>query len=82
MPTTDFEWTPGYDQARHNVTFAATDDGNGTATKQTSTVLVPILVRNTNRAPLITESANQTMQRGQVLDLPISVNDPDGNQPA
>ncbi|WP_460200674.1 putative Ig domain-containing protein, partial [Scytonema sp. NUACC21] len=53
VDTAMFTWTPGYTSAgTYNVTFRATDDGNGTGVNQTTSITVPITIRNTNRAPL------------------------------
>ena len=78
--TIEFGWTPDFLAAGlYHVTFTATDDGDGTGTPQSATVTVPILVRNTNRTPVITPIAAQTIDRGQVLEIPIEAVDPDGN---
>ncbi|NJR16287.1 MAG: tandem-95 repeat protein [Calothrix sp. CSU_2_0] len=51
--TAMFTWKPGYDKAGvYNVTFTATDDGNGTGVGKTTSIVVPITIRNTNRTPL------------------------------
>ncbi len=74
-----FSWTPDYDKAGiYQVTFTATDDGNGLS-PQSSTITVPIRVGNVNRQPEFTPIGNQTVQRGEVLDIPITVTDPDGD---
>lgn len=78
--TAMFAWTPGYANAgTYNVTFTATDDGNGTgATKETS-LIVPITVFNTNRAPQISEFTNVTLNRGETRELVLRVSDADND---
>ncbi|TVS15269.1 MAG: tandem-95 repeat protein, partial [Planctomycetaceae bacterium] len=78
--TLEFSWIPDFDQAgEYFVTFTATDDGDGTGVPLSDTVIVPITVRNTNRAPVIEAVAPQTVARDQVLEIPIVAVDPDGN---
>jgi VCBS repeat-containing protein/YD repeat-containing protein len=75
-----FSWLPGFQQTgNYTVTFTATDDGNGTGVPLTSTIHVPITVRNANRQPVVPELGTQTVSKGQVLDVPIAVSDADGN---
>src|SRR5262249_27515951 len=78
--TAVFDWVPGFTQAGdYAVTFTATDDGNGTGVPLTSSTLVHISVLNVNRPPVITPTGNVTVARGQTLDVPVTVTDPDGN---
>jgi len=78
--TTDFVWQPDYDQAGdYSVTFTATDDGNGTGNLLSAAVNALIRVRNSNRAPVITPVNNLTLERGQTLDVAVTVADADGN---
>ena len=73
-------WTPGYDQAGTYVLhFTATDDGDATGTPLTTTLAIPIEVRNANRPPVVAEINNVSVSKGQVLDIPIAVTDADGN---
>ena len=67
--------TPG----NYVVTFTATNDGDGTGVPLSSTVSVPITILNTNRAPQITFIANQTVNDGAVLTMPVQATDPDGD---
>lgn len=77
--TAIFSWTPDFASAgTYHVTFSATDNGNGLAPK-TSTITVPLIVRDLNRAPEIAAISNQTLQRGDVLDLILTASDPDGH---
>ncbi|HND23400.1 MAG TPA: putative Ig domain-containing protein, partial [Rhodocyclaceae bacterium] len=78
--TSMFKWVPRYDQAgSYLVHFTATDDGNGTGTPLTSDIVVPITIRNANRAPEMAEIPTQTVQRDAVFELPVTATDPDGN---
>src|SRR3990167_6664639 len=75
-----FSWLPGFQQAgTYTVTFTANDDGDGTGLAPTNTNSVPITVRNANRPPVVPELGTQTVDKGQVLDVPITVSDADGN---
>ena len=80
-PTTDIlDWPTGYsDAGNYVVTFTATNDGDGTAIRLSTTVSVPITVINVNRAPQITFIANQTVNDATSLTLPIQAIDPDGD---
>ncbi len=80
LETAEFSWTPAFDAAgAHTVTITATDDGNGTGTPATATIEVPVTVLNTNRPPTIVPLENQTIQRGETLELLIQTADPDDN---
>ena len=75
-----FQWLPGFDSAgQYDVTFTATDDGNGTGVPLFSTHVVSITVLNANRSPNIVEFPNQVVSRDTIQELPIQVTDPDGN---
>ncbi|MDB5349218.1 MAG: hypothetical protein JWN86_465, partial [Planctomycetota bacterium] len=77
--TARFSWTPGYDAAgSYQVTFVATDEGDGTGVPQTSGRIARITVINANRAPQLIAIANQTLARGASLDLLVQATDPDG----
>ncbi|PSF27638.1 hypothetical protein C7H19_24930, partial [Aphanothece hegewaldii CCALA 016] len=77
--TAIFSWTPDFASAgTYNITFSATDNGNGLAPK-TSTITVPLIVRDLNRSPEIVAISNQTLQRGEILDLILAASDPDGH---
>src|SRR5678815_383477 len=78
--TLELVWTPGYAQAgTYRVTVTATDDGNGTGVPLTSRIVVPIVVNNANRAPVLGDVVNAFVDRGATLDIPISAVDADGN---
>ncbi|MDB5858608.1 MAG: hypothetical protein JWQ76_2297, partial [Ramlibacter sp.] len=78
--TLEIVWTPGYAQAgTYYVTVTATDDGNGTGVPAHSTVTVPIVVSNANRAPLVGDIANAFVDRGAELEIPVVALDEDGN---
>jgi hypothetical protein len=78
--TAMFAWTPGYANAGiYNVTFTATDDGNGTGATKATSLIVPITVFNTNRAPVIAEFTNVTLNRGETRELVLRVSDADND---
>ena len=80
VETAFFQWVPPYDAAGdYTLTITATDDGDGTGTPLFTSQDVPITVLNGNRPPEITPIDNVTLGRGEVLDVPITVSDPDGN---
>jgi hypothetical protein len=75
-----FNWVPDYEQAgQYSVRFIATDDGNGTGVPLSGAITMSLQVRNANRAPVVPELGTQTVQKGQILEVPINVTDPDGN---
>ncbi len=79
--TAFFDWRPGYTQVgTYQIRFTATDDGNGTGVALTSTITVPVTVRNANRQPVVPAIGTQTVAKGQVLELPIAVDDADGDK--
>ena len=78
--TATLKWTPDFTSAgNYTITVTATDDGNGTGNNASASINIPIRVENTNRIPEITPIPNQTLQRGEVVEIPIQVTDPDGN---
>ncbi|WP_291853752.1 Ig-like domain-containing protein [Accumulibacter sp.] len=77
--TLEIVWTPGYDQAgRYQLRVIATDDGDGSGSPLTSELPLTILVDNANRAPIIGELANVVVDKGSVLEIPVSARDADG----
>ena len=75
-----FVWTPGFTQSgTYLVSFTASDDGDGTGIPGVATIRVPIKVINANQAPAIPQIANQTLDRGQIVELPVTVTDADGD---
>ncbi|MGE3310329.1 MAG: Ig-like domain-containing protein, partial [Limisphaerales bacterium] len=80
IATGRFSWTPGFDQAgRYTLVFQATDDGGGTGRPLSTRVEVPIRVVNANRPPVLAPVENLSVDRGQILEVPFSSTDPDGN---
>ncbi|MGA2035933.1 MAG: putative Ig domain-containing protein, partial [Thermoguttaceae bacterium] len=78
--TAMFDWETGYsDAGTYQVTFTATNDGDGTGVPLSSTMTVPITVLNANRPPVVAPIANQTMDHDSVLALPVQATDPDGD---
>lgn len=68
-------WTPKYSQqGTHPVTVAVTD-GIDTVTQSFS-----VSVDNANRAPVINNISDQSIQVKQKLSLQLTVNDPDGDK--
>lgn len=71
-------WVPDYTQAGlYEVTFRATDDGDGTGLPLVVQQTLPIRVFNTNRPPTVEPIVNHTMQRGEVLGIEVQSDDPD-----
>ena len=78
--TATLTWTPRYDQAgQYSVLFEATDDGDGVSDPITISSRVPISVRDINQRPVIDPISNVTLPRGGMVDIPVSVSDPDGD---
>ena len=80
VDTAEFSWTPDSESAgEYLFTFTATDEGDGTGNPGETSIEVPIIVSNRNRAPEIVPIENQNLQRGEVLELQLEANDPDGD---
>ncbi len=78
--TWELKWVPGATQAgTYDITFRATDDGNGTGTPAVVTETVTIEVLDLNRGPQLAELGNVEIARGEVLEIPISAVDPEGD---
>ncbi len=78
--TTLFFWQPGFtDAGTYDLTFTATDDGDGTGVPLTVESIVQIEVMNLNRTPEISPIGNQTVSRDGILEIPVDATDPDGN---
>jgi putative Ig domain-containing protein/cadherin-like protein len=71
-------WTPGFSQAGNytNVTITVTDNGSPT---QSASQSFTITVGNVNRPPVLGAIGNKTVNEGQLLSIPISASDPDGD---
>jgi len=70
----DFLWTPTYDQAgNHQVTFTA-DDGQDQVTET-----ITITVVNVNRAPILTDLSDQSVDEAATLAFTVAGTDPDGD---
>ncbi|MCM8597201.1 MAG: putative Ig domain-containing protein, partial [Candidatus Accumulibacter sp.] len=77
--TLEIVWTPGYDQAgSYQVVVTATDDGDN-ADPAVSQWVLPIVVHDARRAPQIGAIANAIVDAGEVIDIPVSASDADGN---
>ena len=74
--TAIFTWKPDFaDAGIHEVTFSATDDGDGTGFNATTSITIPITVYNTNRAPEISEFDNISLNKGETQEITIEVTD-------
>jgi YD repeat-containing protein len=77
--TQTFRWHPDSNQAGvHTITFQATDDGDGTGTNSTAQVTLTITVRDANAAPVVDAIADQVLNVGGTLSIPVRVTDVDG----
>ncbi|MGB6300739.1 MAG: putative Ig domain-containing protein, partial [Rivularia sp. (in: cyanobacteria)] len=78
--TAIFSWKPDFDKAgNYNVTFTATDDGDGTDFNASTSITIPITVYNTNRAPEIAEFDNISLNKGETQQITIEVTDAEGD---
>jgi len=93
--TLEIRWTPGFAQAgTYSITVTATDDGDplrldsgqaSTSSGQApgvpavSHLVLPIVVGNANRAPDIGDISNAFVDKGSVIEIPVSALDADGN---
>src|SRR5690606_30231972 len=78
--TLELIWKPGYTQAgTYHVHVTATDDGGGTGVPLSTQAIIPIVVSNANQAPQIGSVSNAFVDRGAVLEIPVSATDADGN---
>ena len=78
--TLEIIWTPTYAQAGiYYVNVIATDDGDGTGTPAISSLTIPIVVNNANRAPDIINISNVILNKGSVVEIPVNISDVDGN---
>ncbi|HYU32388.1 MAG TPA: putative Ig domain-containing protein [Thermoanaerobaculia bacterium] len=75
-----FTWSPGFTAAgSYPLIFTATDDGDGTGTPRSATATVDLEVLDANRPPVLTDIANQSVERGATLDVIVRATDPDGD---
>jgi hypothetical protein len=76
--TGTIHFAPGFEDAGvySSIEVVATDDGTPNLSDKKSFTLT---VNNVNRAPALTPIADQTMNEGEVLEIPISATDPDGD---
>ncbi len=75
-----FRWRPGFNQSgTYEVTFSATDDGDGVAASGTATLTVPIEVIHQNQAPVIPLIQPVRVPRGELNEFIVTVTDPDGD---
>jgi hypothetical protein len=69
-----FAWTPGYDQAGSPTVTFTVSDGH---TQDSETVT--ITVNNTNRAPVLDDITDKSVNENTLLTFGISATDPDGD---
>ena len=75
--TSEFSWTPSYDDAGvYEVVFTATEN---THEALFDTATVTITVNNVNRVPVMTPVGNKSVNEGSVLLFNVSATDPDGD---
>ncbi len=78
--TWEFVWEPSYQQAgNYQVTFSATDDGDGLGTPLTTNRNLNISVLNTNGSPVIETVDNVVLGRTEVQVLDVRAADPEGD---
>ncbi len=76
--TATFSWTPDYTQAgQYSITVTATDSSDDSPALSVQ-ITIPISVRVVDRPPQITPISNVSINGGQVLDVPVTVTDPNG----
>ena len=78
--TLEISWNPGYQQAGiYKIRVVATDDGNGTGTVLSTERIFTINVLNANRTPEIGDLQSVIVDKGAVIEIPVSATDKDGN---
>jgi PKD repeat protein len=66
-------------EGTYNVSFTATDNGDGTRVNKSSTIVVPIIVLPTDKLTVIAAIDNQTIQCGDIIDIPVVATDANGD---
>ncbi len=78
--TWELHWRPTFDQAGvYAITVEATDDGDGVGAPIVVTQDFDITILNLNQSPVVDAIAPVTVARDQVVDIPVSASDPEGN---
>lgn len=72
---TNFNWTPGFDEAGSYALGFTASDGKGGEATQTMTVVVTDI----NRAPTLSDVVDQTVSEGETLTISLVGSDPDGD---
>lgn len=73
--TGSLDLMPGYDtQGTYDVTFSVTDNINTGVSAE-----VKLIIGNVNRQPIWTPVGTQTAVLGEVLSVPVTASDPDGD---
>jgi len=71
-------WTPTFAQSgSYNITFVATNDGDGGGVPVSATQTIRIDVADTNGTPVVDPIANKTVAVGGTIDIPVRAVDPD-----
>lgn len=71
----EFSWTPDYKQSGDFVVTFTADDGNDGA----AMLEVKITVNEINDPPIVRGPARKIVFAGQMLDFPVTIKDPDGD---
>ncbi len=78
-----FTWTPSFTQVGpFQVTFTATDTGDGTGVDLSTSDTVTLNVLPVDRPPVLTPIVDQTVPGGSTLTVPVTATDPDGDHVA
>ncbi|WP_198080418.1 CARDB domain-containing protein, partial [Acinetobacter calcoaceticus] len=78
--TLEIEWNPNYQQSGiYKIKVVATDDGNGTGQPLSTERTFTINVLNANRTPEIGDVQSVIVDKGAVIEIPITATDKDGN---
>ncbi len=78
--TGQFLWQTDFaDAGRYVMRLTATDDGDGTGLAAVRSYDITINVEDLNRPPELPELPNRSVAGGEVLEIPLSSVDPDGN---
>ncbi|MDX1786265.1 MAG: putative Ig domain-containing protein, partial [Roseovarius sp.] len=78
--TGQFIWQTGFaDAGRYVMRLTATDDGDGTGVAASRSIDITINVEDLNRPPELPDLPNRTVAGGEVIEIPLTSVDPDGN---
>ncbi len=75
-----FRWIPAFNQSgTYQVSFTATDDGDGVEANASASITIPIEVLQQNLAPVIPVIETVAIARGATTQVTVTVTDPDGD---